>query len=303
MPGASGTPWRRTDEPFSGKRDGIQAYAWGKESGLKRRKKAPSTRPGPARERSRRRGSHAPEPMRFRRSGRHTLLTARQAAVSSEKSPYVVDDFTHQDTWRMFRIMAEFVDGFEKLAGIEPAVTIFGSARTQPSDPEYRIARQIAFKLAKNGFSVLTGGGPGIMEAANRGAQEAGGRSVGCNIELPFEQVPNPYINTLVSFRYFFVRKVMFVKYASAFIIMPGGFGTLDELFEALTLIQTRKIQPFPVVLVGSAYWKGLLDWIREEVLLRSKNVDPQDLEIFKVLDDPDEIVRHVLITYKKVPT
>lgn len=197
--------------------------------------------------------------------------------------------------------MAEFVEGFEALAAVSPAVTFFGSARTRPDQPEYQTARRIAHDLAKKGFAVLTGGGPGIMEAANLGAKEAGGRSIGCNIELPFEQKPNPYITTLVNFRYFFVRKVMFVKYTSAFVIFPGGFGTLDELFEALTLIQTKKIRPFPVVLVGSAYWKGLLDWLEREVLKKAANVDPEDLTIFKVMDEPKQIVSYLLKAHKRV--
>lgn len=225
----------------------------------------------------------------------------KKASLSNGKNAYEVDAFTHQDTWRMFRIMAEFVEGFEALADIAPAVTFFGSARTRPDQPEYQAARRIAYDLAKKGFAVLTGGGPGIMEAANLGAQEAGGRSIGCNIELPFEQKPNPYITTLVSFRYFFVRKVMFVKYTSAFVIFPGGFGTLDELFEALTLIQTKKIRPFPVVLVGSAYWKGMCDWLESEVLKKAANVDPEDLAIFKVMDDPKQIVSYLLKEHKQV--
>ena len=175
---------------------------------------------------------------------------------------YVIDDFTSRDTWRIFRIIAEFVEGFEMLAKIPPAVAIFGSARTPPGSPGYELGQAIASILAQNGYSIITGGGPGIMEAANKGAAEAGAASVGLNIELPLEQKPNIYGNKLLNFRYFFVRKVMFVKYSIAFVILPGGFGTLDELFEAITLIQTRKIKPFPVILVGKEYWKGLLDWI-----------------------------------------
>src|SRR6187401_2281465 len=175
---------------------------------------------------------------------------------------YVIDDFTSKDTWRIFRIMAEFVEGFETLSNIPPAVAIFGSARALPVSDPYRQAEAIAALLGQNGYSVITGGGPGVMEAANKGAAEAGASSVGLNIELPLEQKPNIYANKLLNFRYFFVRKVMFVKYSIAFVIMPGGFGTLDELLEAITLIQTRKIKPFPLILVGKEYWKGLLDWI-----------------------------------------
>ena len=215
-------------------------------------------------------------------------------------SPYAVDSFTEQDTWRMFRIMSEFVEGFENLADIRPAVTIFGSARTKEGAPDYEAARRIAQGLSKRGFSILTGGGPGIMEAANRGAMEVKGRSVGCNIELPFEQKANEYINRLVSFRYFFVRKVMFVKYASAVVIMPGGFGTLDELFECLTLVQTHKVRPFPVILYNRAFWKGLLEWLKSSALHQNRYINEEDLDIFYVLDDPDEVVRTVLRSYKK---
>src|SRR5947199_8832662 len=171
------------------------------------------------------------------------------------------DEFTHTDTWRVFRIMGEFVEGFDELATLTRGISIFGSARTRTDDPDYQAARETAALLARGGFAVITGGGPGIMEAANRGAFEAGGLSIGCNIELPFEQQSNRYTNLSIDFRYFFVRKTMFVKYSNGFAIFPGGFGTLDELFEALTLVQTGKINRFPIVLYDSAYWKGLLDW------------------------------------------
>ena len=206
---------------------------------------------------------------------------------------YVIDDFTSKDTWRIFRIMAEFVEGFEMLAKIPPAVAIFGSARALPGSPAYEKAQAVARLLASNGYSVITGGGPGVMEAANRGASEAGMTSVGLNIELPLEQKPNIFANKLVNFRYFFVRKVMFVKYSIAFVILPGGFGTLDELFEAITLIQTRKIKPFPVILVGKEYWKGLLDWI-SDTLLREKMIALEDLDIFKMVDTPEEVLHWV---------
>jgi uncharacterized protein (TIGR00730 family) len=206
---------------------------------------------------------------------------------------YVIDDFTSKDTWRIFRIIAEFVEGFEMLAKIPPAVAIFGSARSVPGTVAYERAQAIAALLGKNGYSVITGGGPGVMEAANKGATESGSASVGMNIELPLEQKPNIFANKLLNFRYFFVRKVMFVKYSIAFVILPGGFGTLDELFEAITLIQTRKIKPFPVILVGREYWKGLLDWIGE-TLLREKMIAAEDLDIIKTADTPEEVLHWV---------
>jgi uncharacterized protein (TIGR00730 family) len=206
---------------------------------------------------------------------------------------YVIDDFTLKDTWRLFHILAEFVEGFENLADIYPAVTIFGSARCIKGDELYEKAFRLARVFAKSKFNIITGGGPGVMEAANRGAKEGGVRSVGMNIELPFEQKPNPYTNVKLSFRYFFVRKVMFIKYAVAYIVLPGGFGTLDECFEALTLIQTKKIKPFPVVLVGTEYWSGLLEWIKTNVMAKGM-ISKEDLDIFKVLDDPQEIVEYV---------
>ncbi len=204
------------------------------------------------------------------------------------------------DTWRMFRIMSEFVEGFETLKGVGPAVSIFGSARTKPDHPDYLLARTLARKCVEQGFAVITGGGPGIMEAANRGAIEAGGTSIGLNIELPFEQKPNPYQTTSIGFRYFFVRKVMFVKYAVAFICCPGGFGTLDEFFESLTLIQTKKIKPFPVFLVNSGYWGGLTDWMKSTVQAQGM-IDPADLDLFAVRDDPDAVIRELKAWYVKV--
>ncbi len=204
------------------------------------------------------------------------------------------DEFTHTDTWRVFRIMGEFVEGFDELATLTRGVSIFGSARTKPDDPQYKQAEETAAELAREGFAVITGGGPGIMEAANKGAFEAGGLSIGCNIELPFEQNSNPYLTHGLKFKYFFVRKMMFVKYSLGFIIFPGGFGTLDELFEALTLIQTKKIRNFPVVLVGSAYWNGLIDWVRDYAWKEGKVTDV-DLKLLHVTDSPAEVVRIIV--------
>jgi len=206
------------------------------------------------------------------------------------ETPRRSDEFLHTDTWRVFRIMGEFVQGFEDLAQITNGVAVFGSARTRSDDPFYAAASETAALLARAGFAVITGGGPGIMEAANRGAFEAGGMSVGCNIELPHEQYANPYLTLSLKFKYFFVRKMMFVKYSNAFIIFPGGFGTLDELFEALTLIQTRKIRNFPVVLYGSQYWQGMLDWIKGPVL-SAANIGEHDLELLHLTDSPAEVV------------
>ena len=204
------------------------------------------------------------------------------------------DEFTHTDPWRVFRIMGEFVEGFDELATLSRGIAIFGSARTKPDDPDYKAAQETGALLAAQGFAVITGGGPGIMEAANRGAYDAGGLSIGCNIELPFEQRPNAYQTLSLTFKYFFVRKMMFVKYSLAFIIFPGGFGTFDELFEALTLIQTRKIRNFPIVLVGTRYWSGMLDWLRAEVLTGGK-VSEHDLDIFHVTDSPAVVVEIVM--------
>jgi len=211
----------------------------------------------------------------------------------NEDQQYLVDAIKAGESWRMFRILAEFVEGFEELGKIYPAVSMFGSARVGPGDPIYQKAEAIARKCAEHGYAVITGGGGGVMEAANKGAAEAGGISVGLNIELPFEQVPNPYANVRMSFRYFFVRKVMFVKYAQAYVILPGGFGTLDELFESITLIQTRKIKPFPVFLVDKNYWLPLLDWLRQTLLAQEK-ISPEDLDVFQLMDDPDEIVHAI---------
>ncbi|MGD8727930.1 MAG: TIGR00730 family Rossman fold protein, partial [Gemmatimonadales bacterium] len=202
--------------------------------------------------------------------------------------------FTQTDPWRVLRIMGEFVAGFDELADIGAAVTIFGSARSRPGDPMFEVAVETARRLGREGFSILTGAGPGIMEAANKGARDVGALSIGLNIELPKEQHANPYLDRVVDFRYFFVRKTMLVKYSSAFVIFPGGFGTMDELFESLTLIQTEKVRHMPIVLFGSDFWEGLLAWMREAVLAGGK-ISPQDLDIFQVVDDPDDVVRIVV--------
>jgi uncharacterized protein (TIGR00730 family) len=212
------------------------------------------------------------------------------------RSPELEDEYKTSDSWRVFRIMGEFVGGFDSLATITRGVSIFGSARTKKSDANYKAARETAKLLAKAGFEIITGGGPGIMEAANRGAFEAGKVSVGCNIELPFEQIPNPFVTKSLSFKYFFVRKTMFIKYSNAYIIFPGGFGTMDELFEALTLIQTRKIRNFPVVLFGSQYWRGLLAWLTS-TMLNEKNINSEDLGLIHLTDSPKDAVDFIIKT------
>ncbi len=209
---------------------------------------------------------------------------------NGNRDQYLIDDFKLEESWRMFKIMAEFVDGFEHLADVGPAVSVFGSARTDPEHEDYRQALYLGNLLAKNDITVITGGGPGIMEAANRGAKEAGGRSIGLNITLPLEQKPNDYATELVSFKYFFIRKVMLIKYARAFVVFPGGFGTMDELFEAITLIQTHKMKPFPIILYGSTFWRSLSDWFSDE-LLSAGLIAEKDLNLFKICDDVEEVV------------
>ncbi|HEV7858502.1 MAG TPA: TIGR00730 family Rossman fold protein [Pyrinomonadaceae bacterium] len=221
---------------------------------------------------------------------REALVTQDEQLLETPK----YDEFTHTDTWRVFRIMGEFVEGFDDLASVTRGVSIFGSARTLPDNPQYKAAQETAALLARAGFTVITGGGPGIMEAANRGAFEAGGISIGCNIELPFEQKANPYLTRVMNFRYFFVRKTMFVKYSTAFIIFPGGYGTLDELFEALTLIQTRKIKNFPVILFDSNYWTGLLKWT-EDLLLKEGKINETDVRLLHMTDSPSEVVEIIV--------
>jgi len=213
------------------------------------------------------------------------------------RSPEPEDEYKTSDSWRVFRIMGEFVGGFDDLATITRGVTIFGSARTHEDTEMYEAARETGKLLAEAGFEVITGGGPGIMEAANRGAFEAGKVSVGCNIELPFEQAPNPYQTKSLSFKYFFVRKTMFIKYSNAYIIFPGGFGTMDELFEALTLIQTRKIRNFPVVLFGSQYWRGLLAWVTS-TMLNEGNINEEDLGLMHLTDSPADAVDFIIKTH-----
>ena len=227
---------------------------------------------------------------------RHGRITTTRATGTSEDAFLLQrrdPSFVDTDPWRVLRIQSEFVEGFDALAGIPPAVSVFGSARVGRDDPAYRAAVEVGGELARAGLAVITGAGPGIMEAANKGCREAGGLSIGCNIELPFEQAMNEYVDLGVDFRYFFVRKMMFVKYAEGFVVFPGGFGTLDELFEALTLIQTGKVHHFPVVLFGSAYWSGLVDWLREPVQAEGK-LAPEDLQLFHISDDPTEVVPHI---------
>jgi uncharacterized protein (TIGR00730 family) len=219
-----------------------------------------------------------------------TRLTEDQELLRSHRAV----EFRETDTWRALRILGEFVEGFDALADVGPAVSIFGSARVGRRNRYYGAARRVAEALAREGFAIVTGGGPGIMEAANRGAKDAGGKSIGCNIELPFEQGLNEYVDLGMEFRYFFVRKVMFVKYAEGFVIFPGGFGTLDELFEALTLIQTGKVEHFPVVLYGKAYWNGLLQWIRDKPLYEEK-VSPEDLDLLTITDDVETACRAIV--------
>ena len=214
------------------------------------------------------------------------------------QAPAPGESFTKTDTWRVLRITSEFVEGFDTLATVDRGVTIFGSARISPDDPHYAAAQEVARILAEAGFAIITGAGPGIMEAANKGARLGGGRSIGCNIELPFEQGANPYVDTLIQFRYFFVRKTMFIKYSVAFIIFPGGFGTLDELFEAVTLIQTGKIYQFPVILFGRRYWAGLIRWLQARVLAEKK-IAPGDIDLMVLTDDPAEAAAAVIKGYE----
>jgi len=212
---------------------------------------------------------------------------------------FLKDDFTSEDTWRIFRIMSEFVEAFEVLSQVGNAVSIFGSSRTKPGNKYYKLAEEVAYLLSKEGYAIITGSGPGLMEASNKGARRAKGQSIGLNIHLPTEQKPNKYVDILLEFRYFFVRKVIFVKYAKAFVIMPGGYGTLDEFTEAINLIQTQRIPKFPVVLFGREYWKGMLDWLRNTVL-KEGNISKEDLDIFTVVDTPEDVVKAIKKFYGK---
>ncbi|WP_029522615.1 TIGR00730 family Rossman fold protein [Persephonella sp. KM09-Lau-8] len=212
---------------------------------------------------------------------------------------YFINELKKEDAWRLFKIIGDFVDGFEVLPEFIPAVTFYGSARVKEGNKYYEAARELAKKLVAKGFSIITGGGPGIMEAGNRGAKEGGGRSVGLNITLPMEQVPNPYATVTLNFRYFFARKVMFNKYATAYVLFPGGYGTLDELTETLVLIQTKKLKPFPVIMYGSEYWNGLVEWIKNKVLADGY-ISPEDFELFQIVDDLDEIVDIIVNFYSQ---
>lgn len=239
-----------------------------------------------------------------RTSGAHRVIDAsiRDPHPTTEDSKLLQQPgprtaFTQTDPWRVMRIQSEFIEGFDTLADVTKGVTIFGSARTGPDDPQYGAAQETARLLAEAGFAIITGAGPGIMEAANKGAKLAGGRSIGCNIELPFEQGANPYVDTLINFRYFFVRKTMFIKYSDAFVIFPGGFGTLDELFEALTLIQTGKIHQFPVILFGRHYWAGLIRWMQSRVLAEKK-ISAGDIDLMLVTDDPEEAAQTIIAAH-----
>ena len=222
--------------------------------------------------------------------------------MKKERNPKNWNEVKTNDSWAIFKIMGEFVNGYEKLSKIGPCVSIFGSARTKPDDKYYQLAENIAKNLSDNGYGVITGGGPGIMEAANKGAYNAGGTSVGLNIELPFEQHDNPYIDSdkSIDFDYFFVRKVMFVKYSQGFVVMPGGFGTLDELFEAITLIQTHKIGKFPIILVGKKFWSGLVDWIKETLLDSHNNISKEDLNLLNIVDTEHEVIEILNDFYEK---
>ena len=242
--------------------------------------------------------------MKIEKKSYTELVNADSAEEQKIRKAFANRDWNEiksSDSWAIFKVMSEFVEGFEKLSQIGPCVSVFGSARTKPENPYYKMAEEIAAKLVRHGYGVITGGGPGIMEAGNKGAKEQGGKSVGLNIKLPFEQTHNIYIDLdkLITFDYFFVRKVMFVKYSQGFIVMPGGFGTLDELFEAATLIQTKKIGRFPIVLVGKAYWDGLFKWV-QDVILAESNIDAEDLNLINIVDTPTEAVKVIDDFYSK---
>lgn len=230
------------------------------------------------------------------------MTNSEERKIKRKFTPKTWNEIKTNDSWAIFKVMSEFVEGYERLSKIGPSVSIFGSARTKPEDKYYKLAEEIGYQLAQNGYGVITGGGPGIMEAGNKGANRGGGTTVGLNIELPFEQKDNPYITNGLSldFDYFFVRKVMFVKYSQGFIVMPGGFGTLDELFEAITLIQTYKIGKFPIILVSCDFWCGLLDWIKKVLLEENNNISEADLDLFRIVDTAEEAVEHINKFYSK---
>jgi len=232
---------------------------------------------------------------------KNILITSDEQRIRDAFSDKNWGEIKAHDSWQVFRVISEFVEGFEKLSKIGPCVSIFGSARSKEENKFYSVAQDLAYKLTKEGYGIITGGGPGIMEAANKGAQQAGGKSVGLNIQLPFEQKANDFIDAdkLINFNYFFVRKLMFIKYAQGFIVMPGGFGTLDEFFEALTLIQTKKIGRFPIVLIGTDYWSGLMKWVKER-LLTDNYVDEEDLKLFRIYDTADESVKYINEFYSR---
>ncbi|WP_426510146.1 TIGR00730 family Rossman fold protein [Dactylosporangium sp. McL0621] len=247
------------------------------------------------------------EPKRNRPRERHRgMVTLRRDAIPpSTADQRLLDsrlrhEWKTKDAWRALRILSEFVEGFDTLADVPPAVSVFGSARSKPESAEYRMGEELGGALARAGYAVITGGGPGVMEAANKGVADAGGLSIGLGIELPFEQGLNDWVDVGIDFRYFFARKTMFVKYAQAFVVLPGGFGTLDELFEAVTLVQTRKVTRFPVVLMGTAYWQGLLDWLRDTMLPDGK-IGPEDLELLYLTDDVDAAVQHIQVTAEQL--
>jgi len=229
-------------------------------------------------------------------------MSVEEDKIKKAFKPKTWSEIQSSDSWKVFKIISEFVEGFEKLSRIGPCVSIFGSARTQPDNKYYKLAEEIAFKLTQHGFGVITGGGPGIMEAANMGATKGKGKSVGINIDLPFEQEPNLFIDSdkMIFFDHFFVRKVMFMKYAQGFIVLPGGLGTFDELFEALTLIQTKKIGSFPIILVGTDFWKGLIDWIEEIMLKKEKNLSKIDMKLFTLVDTADDAIDQINTFYAK---
>lgn len=230
------------------------------------------------------------------------MTNDKEEKIRKAFAPKDWNDVKASDSWQIFKIMSEFVTGFEKMQQIGPCVSIFGSARTKPDNKYYILAEEIAFQLTQQGYGIITGGGPGIMEAANKGARRGKGKSVGLNIELPFEQKPNDYIDRdkNLDFNFFFVRKTIFLKYSQGFIGMPGGFGTIDELFESLTLVQTNKIAEFPVVLVGKEYWAGLIDWIKDTMLAKESNINVIDLDLFKIVDTAEEAVKHIVDFYSK---